>query len=196
MTKSHTIQPQRIDIHRDFISSLTRQEIYSLTLLSHIHNEISTLMRMLEHSFPKSEQTEIERAGTFHMVQLFARLICGKIYEANEKIYQKHVQEFIKKWCIPYETQQSIESLSAEFKKSFKQSKWLNRARNRHAMHYPRIDEWGQALDFAGKYNFEIIVGSKKEELLFRTADIAAFAAFSLEIDDTDIINGIEKMSQ
>ncbi|QMI45652.1 hypothetical protein [Burkholderia sp. MBR-1] len=195
MTKSYAVQPQRIDIHRDFINLLSEQEIYSLTLLAHIHNEITTLMRILTHTIPKKEQTSIERAGSFQMMHQIARLLCGKIYEAKEKIYQKQVQEFISKWCIPFETEKSVASLSKEFTTAFNQSKWLHRARNRHAMHYPKIDEWTDAIDYTSQNNFEIIVGSNKHELLFRTADVAAFAAFSLEVDDTDVSNGISKMA-
>ncbi|WP_155636816.1 hypothetical protein [Burkholderia gladioli] len=195
MHKSHATKPQRIDIHRDFLANLKDHEIYSLILLGHINNEITTLMRTMELTFPKNEQTMIEKSGSFHLIQFFAKLLCGKIFEANEKIYQKHVQDFIKKWCVPYDAQKIIESLSLDFKKTFKSSKWLTKARNRHAMHYPKLEEWTEAIQYTKTQNFDIIVGSSQNEILFRTADVAAFLAFSLDVDNTDALIGIKRMA-
>ncbi len=63
-------------------------------------------------------------------------------------------------------------------------------------MHYPKIEEWTEAIQFTSKNNFDIVVGSNKDEILFRTADVAAFASFSLDVDETDIFSGIEKMAK
>jgi hypothetical protein len=187
---------KKLSIPHVALENLSRAERYSVLMLGHIFNEVMTLQRLAVTLKPTPKATDTEKAGSLSQVALILRLLSGKIYEAQLRINSKEISEFLRVRCFPLmEAGVGAENLK-KFNVTASQCKWLNPARNRHALHYPDMHDWKPALDLASEHEFpfELIAGDRDGEVLFHTADTIANLAFFLEADRLDWSAGFDAM--
>lgn len=188
---------KRVTIPFASIMRLTEEERYALFLLGHIFNEIMALNKFAMMSNFKSQRKRsmAEKAGGVFNAMFFSRMLAGKLYEASEAIRRKEVSKFLREHCFPLLKSDGAAALR-EFNRAVSQSKWLNEARNGHAMHYPTLVQSTAALTALknGKAGFDFFVGEKHGEALYWTSDAMAATAFAFEANSGDYRSGLNEI--
>ncbi|HEY0820821.1 MAG TPA: hypothetical protein VGD46_18680 [Rhizobacter sp.] len=180
---------KRIKVPYGALERLSAQERYALFILGHIFNEIMALNRMVLLCQPKdtSLRSSAVKAGFSFNGMFYLRLLAGKLYESSLILRSKEVSAFLKAHCFPHLKFDGIATLK-EFNKKTSQCKWLNAARNGHAMHYPTFEQTHPTLQRLqeGGAGFEFFVGDRHGETLFWSSDVLASAAFASEANSVD----------
>jgi hypothetical protein len=191
---------KRVVVPHGIVSRLTPEEKYSLYLLGHIFNETMALMRLAKISecHPYESATDAQKAGAVFNTTFFCRLLAGKLYEAQQSLNSKVLRDFLTAQCFPHIEDEEGQALLKAFNKSASGCKWLNEARNGHAMHYPTFKQCEGALGFLGenKTSFEFVHGPVDGQTLYQSSDILAGLAFFLEVDSSNWLNGATTMMQ
>lgn len=173
---------------------------YSIYILGHIYNEIMFIQKLLVMARPRAEsQSSAEQADNVFVSMFFLRLLAGKLFEAGEILKRKEVYNFILTKCWPAVAEEELPRCKEEFSSTLRRinrSKWLNSARNGHAMHYPDMDQCRKAIERleSGNAGYEFFVGDNVGETLFRSSDIMAGASFIFEADDDNWQGGFREI--
>jgi hypothetical protein len=166
---------------------------YAVLLLGHIFNEVIMLQKMSVVSLPRGDETAQGMAMAAQTTFL-ARLLSGKIYEAYLILNNKAVNDFLSKKCHPFMLDERGQELRNGFNKAVDDCKWLNLARNQHAMHYPTPEEWAPAIRLmqADKADYEWIGGEIWGYSFYASsAQVAAWGLY-LEAGETARVGVIE----
>ncbi|MDR3382328.1 hypothetical protein [Cupriavidus basilensis] len=186
-----------VAIPYDSLKKISQKNKYSLYLLGHIFNEIMALGKLSVMSQMKvgdgSDITEVERAGYVFNSMFFLRLLAGKIYEAQLSLRSKDVHDFLRDFCYP-NMEASDCGLLKTFNKEASGCRWLNAARNGHAMHYPTFAQCEKVIGQldAGRQPFEFFMGERVGNTLYRSSDVMAGASFLMEADGESWRGGLE----
>ncbi|CAJ97174.1 Hypothetical protein H16_B2392 [Cupriavidus necator H16] len=176
-------QIKRIVVPYESLKEMGAENQYALYLLGHIYNEIMCLNRWsVLARRDVSGGVDAEQAGAVFNIMFVTRILAGKLYEAKLIISQKIVKQFLEGYCYPHMPESDIAGLKA-LNRAMSQCKWINPARNGHAMHYPEFENCKEAINALnfGKQGFEIFAGGSFGATMYRTSDVMAGAAFIFE---------------
>ncbi|CAE6693774.1 hypothetical protein R69619_00376 [Paraburkholderia nemoris] len=188
---------RRFVIPRAAIGHLSTSDVYSLHLLGHIFNETMALTRLIHAAQVKREDaTDTEKAASVFHATFFARLLAGKIYEAQQRLNSAELKRFLSEHCFPHIPAGAGQSLLKSFNSAASNCNWLNSARNGHAMHYPSLEQWEPALTVLADNNagFEFVCGLRDGETLYHSSDAMAGLAFFFEVDRNNWLAGAKAM--
>ncbi|WP_069269105.1 hypothetical protein [Paraburkholderia nodosa] len=195
MAKSVALK--RVIIPYAAIAELSKADCYSLHLLGHIFNETMALTKMMYAVQTKrDDSTEAETAAAVCQATLFCRILAGKIYEAQRRLNSKEIHAFLSTYCFPHVPDRIGPALLSAFNSAASKCKWLNGARNGHAMHYPGVQHWEAGLKVLAENNagFEFVCGELDGNMLYHSSDAMAGLAFFHEVDPGDWRTGAETM--
>lgn len=198
MTKKVALK--RVVLPRKRLERLDIEEQYSLHLLGHIFNETMALARLVQVTQTDRLQhtTDAQAAGAAFNTMFFCRLLAGKVYEGRNKVNTRAVQAFLKKCCFPFIEGQSGPTELKALNRAASTCRWLEMARNGHAMHYPSLEQCRPALELLASQNagFEYIIGPVNSQSLYHSSDAMAGLALFLEVDPNDWRSGVATMAQ
>lgn len=180
--KKITLFQQKIPSEK--FKALTTEEKYCFLTLGHIHDEISWLQRM---SFISSKSAdingnEIKSTGNLMQAIFLARLLLAKLFEFNILMEnQSLVPDFIKTYFNPKVANEGSERLKTILE-LFASEGWIRAARNKHFLHYPKINDVKETIENPDmEWEVEIIHGKKSSNTFYPTSDVMAnYAWFKL----------------
>jgi hypothetical protein len=172
--KKITLFHQKIPSEK--FKTLTTEEKYCFLTLGHIHDEISWLQRMSYISSKSSgiNRNEIKNTGNLMQAIFLTRLLLAKLFEFNILMEtQTLIPEFIKTYFNPNNSE-GTERLEA-IVKSFSNEEWIRKARNKHFLHYPKINDVRETIENPDiVWDIEIIHGKKSSNTFYPSSDVMA----------------------
>lgn len=164
--------------------ALTTEDKYCFLTLGHIHDEISWLQRM---SYISSKSADIngnklKNTGNLMQAIFLARLLLAKLFEFNVLMEnQALIPEFIKTYFNPEIADEGAKRLQT-ITESFTSEDWIRTARNKHFLHYPKINDVRGTIENPDiVWEVEIIHGKKSSNTFYPTSDVMAnYAWFEL----------------
>jgi hypothetical protein len=189
-------QLERFIMPRGAWQALLPEDRYSILMLGHIFNEAMILQRMIFVSAPPDKATQVERDANGAQMMFLAKMLCGKVYEAQIALNAAVINTFLTKRCFPLLEDGEGERLRREFNRLASGSAWLKEARNQHSMHYATFDQWKDVLPVMDthKMGFEFVMGRLTGDTFYSTSDAAANLSFYLEADQ-DWQTGLQVVS-
>lgn len=165
-------------------NELTTEDKYCFLTLGHIHDEISWLQRM---SYITSKSTdpngnELKNKGNLMPAIFLSRLLLAKLFELKVLMEgEVLITNFIQTYFNPENRDAGIEKLNA-INELFAGEDWIRKARNKHFLHYPKINDVRDTIENPDLiWDIEIIHGKNSSNTFYPTSDVMAnYAWFSL----------------
>lgn len=175
-------------------NALSEEEKYCFLLLGHIHNEINWLHRMTFITTKvRATSNHLESSGRMMQALLVSRLFIAKLYEFSVVLEnQKDLGKFLTRYfCI-----EDISKGEEKFGKLmylFTSNSWIQKARNKHFLHYPKLSQVRQTLnDPMIQWEPEVTHGEKGVNTFYSTSDFLANYSWFRLVNDQEPMDGLK----
>ena len=176
--------------------ALTEVDRYCLLVLGHIHDELSWLQRLAFLATRGHQFTdEVERQGGMMQATMLARLLFGKLFEFQILLSPKEspIRQFISEFYQPTEPQAGT-TLVEEILMQFENEAWIRVGRNKHFMHYPKLNDVRETLsDPTIEWHLEVFHGEVSSNTFYPTSDVLANYAWFRLVNPDEPMKGLEE---
>lgn len=177
-------------------STLKTEDKYCLLMLGHIHNELSWLHRM---SYISSKSEEIGRntiksTGNLMQAIFLARLLLAKLFEFNILMEsQSIIKTFIEKNFEPKDSKVGFKKVE-EILNLFSSEDWIRTARNKHFLHYPKLNDVRETIDSPDIiWELEVFHGKSSSNTFYPTSDVMANYAWYALANPNNPMQGLNE---
>lgn len=154
---------------------------YAFLFLGHAFNELAALQKLLYRAqAPNLHDVPAEILDGHNTNYLtICRLLVGKISEAIIRLNSPSVGKQVNEHFLPLVGgKEKLRLLN----QAFSTSKWIHAVRNEHALHYPSMEDWSDALAEEPTIQ-HIVIGEVTGNTLFVASEEIALRAVLAEID-------------
>lgn len=174
--------------------ALSTELRYCLLVMGHIHDELNWIQRMafLTTRQPKFRR-EVQRQGQMMQSLALARLFLAKLLEFWNLLEPagSPLRAFIADNFHPDHADEGVRRLD-ELSEHFKAEGWLGTVRNKHFMHYPRLESVRETLeDTQIQWGLEIYHGTRTSNTLYPTSDVLANYAWFRRVNPNSPMDGL-----